>query len=266
MWTQPKILHRHLPVRPWAEPGLNRLPGTGLIGPDDWAMTDECFGAQMALADRLIATRPEEVIADSPDAEPAARELLDLVLDRIEWAPGYQTTATEVTRPDGVTVPLDHERPLITARRLVQEDLLLHLEGPNEHYLAAGVLAFPASWSLGEKMRMGLRRIHGPVAPYTDDVAARVQRLFNGLQPKKPIMRSNFLTYAKPDLFHPATEAANRDPDERPNYLRVERQCLMRLPVTRTVVFTIHTFVLAMDALEEADRRAILAARGHATP
>jgi hypothetical protein len=42
-------------------------------------------------------------------------------------------------------------------------------------------------------------------------------------------------------------------------YLRSERQCLLRLPETRAVVFTIHTYVLLRSDLPPDAEAAILA-------
>lgn len=259
-----KILQSHLPLKPWAQAHTKRLPGTQAIGADDWLLRDDAFAAQMALADELLTQKRPQVFGATPQAQDACEELLRKILDWITRQPGYGRAGDTVTRADGITVPLGDDHPLITARRLVQEDLLVHMPQGDEHALVAGVLAFPASWSLHEKLGHPLTRIHRPVSQYTPDIAARVQRLFNGLRVDKPIMRANYLAYEQPDLFHPATEGARRDRGRPPRYCRVERQCLIRLPETDAIVFTVHSFVVPLDSLTEDDRAAVLDHNGPA--
>lgn len=254
-----KILQSHLPFKPWASPRTRNLPGVQPIGAADWLLMDEVYAQQLALVDELLATRRDHVFGCAPEADEAAAELLDCILDWTGQQPGFTRAGDVVTRPDGTPVQIGADHPLVVARRLVQEDLLLHLKGETEHWLAAGALVFPASWTLHEKLGNGLVRVHRPVDHYTDDIAARVQRLFNGLQVGRPLMRANYLTYEKPDLHHPASEQARRDRSRTPQYLRMERQCLMRLPRTAAVVFTVHTFVLPFSKVPADDLNMILA-------
>jgi dimethylamine monooxygenase subunit A len=254
------ILHQHLPLRPWAEEKTRRLPGLNPVAPGDWLRVDEVFAEQMALRDALIANRPGAVLALAEAARPAAEELLDAVLAEVSAKPGYVVGPEAVRRPDGVDVPLDRGDPLATAGRLVQEDLVIleQPEGEAEHLLTGAVLCFPASWTLEQKFRRPLTTIHTPVPEYDDNIARRVQRLFDGLQPDRPVWRANYLVYGDPALHQPRREGEGRAlAPGGARWLRMERQVLKRLERTRAVVFTIHTFVLAMDALEPQDRAAL---------
>lgn len=257
------ILQTRLPVAPWMAPHTLRLPGTVPVAPGEWLLRDEVFDAQMALRDRLIAERREAVHAMEPGAEAAARELLALILERLGADPGYRIETARVVRPDGVAVGLDGP-PLVVAGRLVQEDLLVmeRAEGATEHRLTAGILCFPSNWTLAEKIGRGLERIHLPVEHYDADVARRVQRLFDGLRPERPLMRANLLIYGMADLWNPRSEWDRHRPEPgEARYIRVERQVLLRLPATGAVVFSIHTFMVRPDALTEAQRTALLAVR-----
>jgi len=242
-----------LPFYPWMEPPLARLPGIIPIEPGDWLVRDEAFAGQMALSDQLIADRREEVTA-LVGVEAAACEVLDLVVASL--GEGYEVGAEQIVRPDGVVVARHSDHPLIVARRLVQEDLLIHGALGDEHGLLGGVLCFPASWTLTEKVGRGLMGVHGPVEIYDANLGARVQRLFDGIRPGLPVMRANYLTYAKPDLFHPRSEAARRA-DHTANFMRVERQCLLKLPVCGAVIFSIHTYVVPMAAVEDHAQEAL---------
>jgi len=49
------------------------------------------------------------------------------------------------------------------------------------------------------------------VAEYDVDVAKRVQRLFDGIKPGRPMWRFNVLEYVRPDLFQPRSETDPRE-------------------------------------------------------
>lgn len=256
------IVQKALPLRPWAEEKTRRLPGLNPVAPGEWLLRDDAFAGQMAYRDTLIAERREKVIALAAQATPAAQELLAAVLAEIAGVDGYEIGSDRVRRPDGVLVPLERDDPLATAGRLVQEDLVImeKPEGGEEHLLTGAVLCFPASWTLDEKYLRPLTGIHVPVPVYDDEIARRVQRLFDGLQIDRPIWRANFLPYADPDLHQPRRETERRErPKGEAEWLRVERQALRRLPATRAVIFSIHTYVVPMTTLS-ADDRAELAA------
>lgn len=252
------ILHSTLPHAPWTDPRLSRLPGVQPLDPAQWLIRDEAFAAQMAERDRLIAARPEAVHALLPRGEAAAAELCTLVMDRLDA--GYLRAGDRVIRPDGVAVPLDPARPLLTLGRLVQADLCLLEQDGAEHVLTGAILCFPASWTLSEKIGRPLTGIHRPVDVYDEGLARRVQRLFDGIRPEQPLWRANALLYADPALHQPKAEGDRRPRPPGRDYLRSEHQALLRLPRSRAVVFSIHTYVLALAALPAAEAAAIRAA------
>jgi hypothetical protein len=134
----------------------------------------------------------------------------------------------------------------MTAALLVQEDLCILQKSGDEHVLTAAALCFPASWRLSEKYMRPLIGIHEPVDSYDDNIARRVQRMFDGIRPHRPLWRFNALWYDDPGLFQPRSALAPRDVTDAhtARFLRSERQSLSRLPETDAVVFSIHTFVL----------------------
>ncbi|MBC7141669.1 MAG: DUF3445 domain-containing protein [Rhodobacteraceae bacterium] len=252
------VLQTRLPACPWMDPRLARLPGILPLDRADWLVVDEVYAGQMAVRDRLLAERPSDVLALAEGAGPAAAELYRTVLADLPGL-GFRLSSTEAVRPDGVAVPLDPDRPLPTLGRLVQEDLcLMEPGGAGEHVLTGAVLCFPASWTLAEKIGRPLIRIHAPVPDYGADVAPRVQRLFDAIRPERPLWRMNYNRYMSADLFQPRREGDPRPKPAGPApYLRSERQCLLKLPETGAVVFSIHTYVVAMAALPEAARAAL---------
>ncbi|MFN6977202.1 MAG: heme-dependent oxidative N-demethylase family protein [Gemmobacter sp.] len=257
------VLHHTLPQARWMHPALARLPGMLPVAPGDWLRVDEAFAGQMALRDDLILHRPGDVLALLPEGAAAAGELLDRVLAEVARMASYRVGADAVVRPDGASVPVDRSAPLASAGRLVQCDLCLLERPPGaaEHRMTGAVLCFPASWTLAQKIGRPLTAIHDPVAEYGAGLAARVQRLFDALRPEAPLWRMNALAYADPTLHQPRREGEARAPGPR-RFLRSERQCLVRLPRTGAVVFSIHTYVLPIDTLTEPARQRFLA-QGH---
>jgi dimethylamine monooxygenase subunit A len=252
------ILQDRLFDAPWGDPSFRRLPGMRPVGPDDWLLVDEVYGLQMALRDRFLASRREEVVALLPEAREAAAEVLDLTLATLGRRADFEVSAKSVRRPDGVEVPVRPEDPLGTVGRLLQEDVCLLQRREDEHVLTGAVLIFPSGWTLSQKIGRPLLRIHLPVPVYLDDVAKRVQRLFDGLKPGRPLMRANLLWHR-----HAALHAPRREGEPKPSspggadYLRSERQCLVRLPSTGAVIFTIHTTVVETARLSPEMRAAV---------
>lgn len=217
------ILQTTLPYTP--DPTV-RLPGVLPLNPSEWLIRDEAFEAQVALKRELLSTCRDEVLAETPGSKPAQEECLEAVLRHL--------------RDDhGIAVAPASDHPLIALSEIAQEDFVIMEKQGDEHVLTAAALTFPASWLLADKIGRPLVAIHAPVEEYTPDVARRVQRLFDGVQVGRPLWRYNQLWYPAPDLFQP-----NRKPAGEGRYFRTERQCVVRLPRTRAVVFSIHTWVL----------------------
>lgn len=248
----PEICQQFLPIRPWEEERTRRLPGLNPIAPGEWLLVDDAYASQMAHRRELMAIKGDVVHRLSDQARPAATELLDLVLEELLGIGGFTVKTDHVICPDGVRVQINRDDPLRTAGALVQEDLVIMEKIEDEHVLTGAVLCFPASWSLSQKFMKPMTRIHVPVPEYTEEIARRVQRLFDGIQVERPIWRANALIYNDPELHQPRTEEERRGPvDPGKKWVRVERQGMRRLVTSRAVIFSIHTFVVPESRLTE---------------
>jgi hypothetical protein len=117
------ILHDRLFDAPWGDPSFRRLPGMRPVGADDWMLVDEAYARQMALRDRFLATRRDEVVAALPEAREAAAEVLELVLAtlsrRADFAVGPDGDAAGRGRgAGGPGRPLRHRRAAPAGGRL----------------------------------------------------------------------------------------------------------------------------------------------------
>ncbi len=255
----PAVLQSHLPFAPWMDPRTSRLPGVLPLDGDHWLRVDDAFSGQMAVRDALLAATPALVHDLRPEGRTAAAELYALILSHLATQPGYVMGTADALRPDGVRVPLDPAQPLLTLGRLVQEDLCILQSQGDEHVLTGAILCFPASWTLAQKIGRPLTGIHDPVTSYDDRIATSVQRMFNAIRVEQPLWRSNSLLYDDATLHQPRTEGARRPRPVAKTYVRSERQCLLRLPETRAVVFTIHTYVVLRSPLSREAEAAVLA-------
>ncbi len=238
-----RVLQQSLPYDVLAP---RALPGIAALQPVDWLIADEAFAGQMALRDHLLRSARGEVLVMHETARAPALELLDMV-QRLACPQAGST----LKRRDGKEVAINRDDPLGTLGQMVQEDFCILQKIGNEHVLTGAIVCFPASWTLREKFMQPLLAIHDPVAGYDASVASRVQRLFDGVQPGRPLWRFNALWYDDPHLFQPAI--ADTRPErvraQTARYLRSERQCIVRLPTTGAVVFSIHTYVLERAAV-----------------
>ena len=240
-----EILHDKLPYRLDTK---RNLPAVTALDPDNVLIKDHTYADQMAERERLINDFEQDVICLEPKTLFAAQELLDFVLRFLPRLGGFIKTADHIICPDGRQVVISYTNPLASIGRLVQNDFCLLIKKDEEHILSGAILCFPASWSLEEQFLRPLSIIHTPIAAYDSNVARRVQRLFDGVKPNRPIWRHNELYYDKPDLYQPR-KTTNRRPilkeaDRR--FLRSERQVIFRLPRSNAVIFSIHTHVLKM--------------------
>ena len=253
------------------------------LDPANWIEPDESFAYQMAEKDRLFETRYVDVFQARADTLAAQNEVLDQLWD---YLPQRHPEFYQTQNPQNVSAQADAaeihllptnrhycrnewaDAPLALAARLVQDDLVLRREGQKGYFLAAAALCFPSSWSLKEKFNQPLDEIHQTVPGYADNLAQRLRRIFANLQVERPVWRLNWSLYGGPDLFQWASdgrsyqrldpvgdrvghEQGNVEPSAMGRcFLRVERQTLRRLPVSRDILFTIRVYHDPLSALE----------------
>ncbi|MFT6676805.1 MAG: hypothetical protein ACJAVM_003010 [Sulfitobacter sp.] len=234
-----EILQDHLPPPQAVE---NQLPGVGPCESDDWLRVDEAYHAQLAYKAHLLAQKTADVLWLGPKALPAAQEVLEQTL-LILPDKGFVVGADHVICPDQRRIRIDFDQPLLTLGHLVQEDICILQKQGDEHVLTGAVLCFPASWRLAEKAGRPLTQIHIPVVEYDANIARRVQRMFDGVRVGKPLWRYNRLGYVDADLHQPRRKSIG----DHQGFLRSERQCILRMPKTDAVIFTIHTWVVRKD-------------------
>jgi hypothetical protein len=206
-----------------------------------WLEVDEHRDEELALKDQLLRDSYDVVVATNPEGEEASIELLEEVQANLAtFHPALANT------PGGA----DH--PIVTASRLVQEDLCVMLR-EDTWRLRAACVCFPSRWDLATKIGTTLDDIHGPVPGYDDQLARPTTLFFDRLRPDRSFWRLNWTLLDSPDLYQPATARQAPEGELEEWYFRVERQTLRSLARTRAVVFTIRTYVTSAATLCKRD-------------
>jgi hypothetical protein len=257
--------------------GSSKLFTIGLKQLDlaDWIEVDRHYAAHIAEKRRLYETIPNLVFVEEDGTRDAQREVLDLLSTHLtenqsRLVPAAEQQAT--FRANLAQAADDTIAPLRTASLLVQEDLILMRQNESGWRLAAGSLCFPSSWSLTEKYGKLMQDIHQPVPGFGPGTrsADLINRMFDRLH--QPVERFNWSIQAGDALYHPLSALARIDrATNRPSkfsdieaaaraFIRVERQTLRKLPVSRDILFTIRIHLDPVALLAGHPDRASLCA------
>lgn len=242
----------------------------------NWIEVDDNLGAHLAEKRRLYAEIPEKVFVEEAETRAAQQEVLDLLAAHlpVHFPQTHRRVGGSVELV-GATHPASAlDAPLAAASLLVQEDLILMRRGQDGWRLAAGSLCFPSSWVLTEKFGKPLHTIHVPVPGFgpgsrPDELIAR---MFDGLQ-GQAMERFNWSIQAGDALYHPLSDVQRTDrATNRPSqfadaaavdasaFIRIERQTLRKLPVSKDILFTIRIHLDPLAVLAKHPDRARLAA------
>ena len=253
--------------------GSSKLFAIGLkpLELDRWLEIDDDFGAYLTEKRRLYAELPDKVFVEEAGTRDAQREVLELV--EAHMAAYHPGMLDEARAAGGAGPRAPAPPPLVAASLMVQDDLILMRRGEDGWRLAAGSLCFPSSWSLTEKFGKPLHRIHDPVPGFGTGTrpAEVISRMFDNLQ-GQAVERFNWSVQANDALYHPLSDrqriarAADRPsnfPDGDINahaFIRVERQTLRKLPLSRDILFTIRIHLDPLAVLARHPERARIAA------
>ena len=131
--------------------------------------------------------------------------------------------------------------------------LLLSRDEAGQFRLQGGVLCFPTSWALEEKMGRTLEDIHGVVPGLNPAIGASIRQLLANLKPGPAFLRDNWGIAATAALnLHPAQSCPRPALPLRLDHLwlRVEHQALVALPRTRGLLFGIRIALHRLDHLQ----------------
>lgn len=213
--------------RPFDDRPFRLRMGLRPLHPDAWLERDERAAEELALKERLVAERYDDVVAvvDRPAVHAACEEL---------WS--------EVRRATGAGARAGLH-PVVSSGLATQEDWAVMVPVDGRTVLAAACVCFPTRWVLATKIGRPMGEVHQHVAFYADQLERPVDTFFDRLTVDRPVWRLNWNLMDDPSLFQPVHVPPDPPiaPDEIGDrfWLRVERQTLRRLPATGAVVFGI---------------------------
>ena len=217
-----------------------------------WIEIDELFSSEIAQKKNLYKTKHQDVYQETPDSFESQEEFLNLLREHLlEYYPEHLIQNESKRNRD--------TSPLEIASLLVQEDLVLMLPQKEEYFLGAASLCAPSNWSLKEKFNKSLLMLHKDVPSYSSKIGSRVNNIFINLPEEKIFQRFNWSIYETPILFQPAESKSYIERSKQINqenagdklFIRVERQTIRRLPVSRSIIFTIRVHVDPLNSIKK---------------
>lgn len=220
-----------------------------------WIEIDADFEQELLLKEQLLQDRYSDVFAALPGSEPSQQEILQTIVAHLkQYFPQYYDWGEDAIAclPTGQVWKFADFRhaPLDLAGRLIQEDIVLMEASPTGYIMTAAAECFRLRWTISEKLGKPLAQIHQPVPEYAEKLQQPMDNLFAKLKSDRPLERMNWGIVDDPALLleHTRSEAELRARVTPENagetlWLRVERQCLRRLPQTGAIVFFTHTYI-----------------------
>jgi hypothetical protein len=222
---------------------------------------------------RLLEAHPERCFHALPGTLEAQWEAVDTVvhqlvqnypdcfwLDKREDRWTFQNRLLDETYQftfgDANTLPV---QPLDWIGRQVQEDLLIMVQRDDDIFLEAGQLCFPSVWSLTFDLGMSFQEIHHPV-PWSNELSEKIRRFLLRVEAGQPWTRLNWAMQAGRRLHIPPETFDEWGPERyrvtQENvadtvHLRVEEQCVLRLPGSNALLFSIHTYLKSVGELSQ---------------
>jgi len=192
----------------------------------------------------------------------AQRELRDLVVAHLvtDHADRYVLAGSTLTsRHESLAWHLDDPQiePLRQLSDIIEEDFMLLQELDGVMRITASSNAYSSSGRLVSAVGETVHWAHLPVPTLSDKLGVRIDRVLSSVHEDTPCERFNWQVTPMATLFFPddphrananamraVRDALCREPGRAGELLsiRVERQTLSRLPASRAVAFSLHTY------------------------
>jgi hypothetical protein len=188
----------------------------------------DCTGEVCAERARWLAEDPTEYAALLPEAAAALPETV-----RLAQSLGTTLDATSSSPNDQL---------LALGGSWEADFAWMHPDGNGTHRLVGGVVCFPSSWSLREKLGQPMAEVHAPVPGLNDRLARQIESLFARQAPNDVWVRDN-ANFSRDDQlnYHPSLRRKRLDSHITPAefWVRIERQLLLKLPESGSILFGI---------------------------
>jgi hypothetical protein len=248
--------------RPYRWATVDFQLGLRPIKPAQWMLLEPDYAAVMREKRARMADFPELYYRTLPSSLAAQQELRERVAAHLATDHPQQFSHSGSAlqcRIDGAQYDLGDGsiEPLRQMSRFIEEDFMLIQEVEGAQMITAASNAYSSSGRLVASVGKNVAWAHEPVPHLTSKLGPRIDRMIASIHTDTPCERFNWqLTPLSTKFFphnaHDANAEAMRqicdalrlNPEraEELLWIRVERQTLSRLPKSRAVVFTLHTF------------------------
>ncbi len=240
------------------------------------------YAANMREKRELLAAYPDRYYRTLPGSLPAQRELLERVVAHLlkDYPDRFVRSRSNLRSLDtGAEFDLSDQgiEPLLQLSQFIEEDFMLIEETEGGAIITAASNAYSSSGRLVASVGRAIDWAHVPVPGLSEMLGRRIDRIVGSVHAATPGERFNWQLTPMASIFFPRDDphAANaaamhrildtlRGNPERAGdllWIRVERQTLSRLPDSRAVAFSLHTYSdpLASVQSDVESVRAILA-------
>lgn len=234
---------------------------------------DEHYLVETAERDRILAQDHDRRFLAAPGMMDAQWDFLEMAMLRLStdypglfqlsidgnrwrWTNSALGVDDAFTFGDRATLPYE---PLEYMGRQMQGDFCLLDQRDDDLYLDAGLVTFPADWSLKFDLGMRFEDWHGPVpVAHPMGVFKRAKKFLMSLRPDTPWQRFNWTMTVNPrldtspEIYHlwgPDRATVTKENIGEKLHLRVEVQALARLPRSNGILFSIRTYLLSFNEL-----------------
>ncbi|EED81637.1 predicted protein [Postia placenta Mad-698-R] len=246
---------------------------------NDWIEIDREYKWYLDEKARVIREQGKVVIDSLPENDAACTELLETLADYLPKrfptmfdaifdnpsipAIGIVNKVTGESFPDVRT--LSGVDALLAVSRLVQDDFLMGRERPDgKIYLVGGLIVFPGSYLLSEKIGQPLHELHGSV-PHFNKMLMSVERTMARFAPDRPFERASWMIVDDRELFWHNIISGTMPADMHPKdlFLRIDHQTFRKLPKTRGIMFGVHPVLKRIGDLTDSPLVPALLAKIH---
>jgi hypothetical protein len=218
--------------------GLRHGDAAAFLAPRDPAGT---IRAERA---RWLAEDPRTYAALTPAAEPALGDTVALA----------RTLGAAI---DPSLTPWD--QLLVLGRTWESDFVWMHPDGAGAHRLTGGVVCFPSSWALHDKLGGTMSETHGPVPGLNEALDRQIETFFAKMVPGAAWVREN-ANYSRVPALNQHPARPRRPLDETVSaeefWVRLEHQLLLKFPVSRSILFAIRLEVIPLRQVLESPEAA----------
>ncbi|KAH9834100.1 uncharacterized protein C8Q71DRAFT_873543 [Rhodofomes roseus] len=209
------------------------------------------------------------VVVDSlPENDAACTELLETLVDYLPKR--YPTLFDAIPSktlgpvPDGIHNKVTGETftnisnlkgidALMVVTRLVMDDFLMGREREDgKVYLVGGVIVFPGSYLLSEKIGQPIHQLHAQI-PHFNKMLTSVERTMVRFAPDRPFERCSWWIADDRELFwhNIISNDVREDMHPKDLFLRFDHQTFRKLPKTKGIMFGVHPVLKRMQDLAD---------------